>query len=139
MKRRRILSWLNWTVVGGGLSNLMAYWLGGCTGTPKKDGFAEFVRVDVLDESGSVLQDYFAKDPITVIRDPKEKSRVYAVNALCPHQECLVNWKPEKAVFLCPCHGSTFAADGKYLQGPANKDLQTFPAKLEGEMVWVKA
>jgi cytochrome b6-f complex iron-sulfur subunit len=140
MKRRHILSWLNWTLLGGGLSGLLSTWLAGCTGGPKKNGgFAEFVRLDVLDESGYILQDYFAKEPIVAVRDPKDKNVIHAVNALCTHQGCLVNWHKDKQVFLCPCHGSSFAADGKYLQGPTNKDLQTFPAKIEGSSVWVKA
>jgi cytochrome b6-f complex iron-sulfur subunit len=134
MKRRQVLGWLNWFAMGSGLSAFLA----SCGGS-NKGGFDQFVRLDVLDESGSILKDYFAKDPIIVVRDPKDKNTVHAVNALCTHQGCLVNWNKDKQVFICPCHGSSFAADGKYLQGPANKALDTFPAKIEGPNVLVKA
>ncbi len=154
MKRRQFLSWLNWrwltgswltgswvtgSLLGGGLFSGLSIWLTSCKGSPAKDGFAEFVRLDVLDESGFILQDYFAKDPITVVRDPQDQNVIHAINAFCTHQKCLVNWNKDKKVFICPCHGSTFGADGKYLQGPANQSLQTFPAKIEGKSVWVKA
>lgn len=140
MDRRRLLAWFGWGSLGVWLSGVSA-WLTGCAPKSGEDaeGFARFVNLAVLDESGSILQDYFAKDPVVVVRDPEDKNVIYAVNALCTHQKCLVNWRPDKAVFVCPCHGSTFAPDGKYLQGPAQKGLETFPTKIHEEDVWVKA
>jgi cytochrome b6-f complex iron-sulfur subunit len=127
MKRRR---WL---------MGLFTAFLAACQNKGTKDGFAEFVSVAVLDEAGSVLQDYFSKDPIVVVRDPQDPNVIHAVNAFCTHQRCLVNWDKAQKVFICPCHGSTFGADGKYLQGVATQPLQTFPAKIDGKSVWVKA
>ena len=46
-----------------------------------------------------------------------------ALDATCPHQGCSVNFVSAGAGFACPCHGSTFAADGKVLQGPATRNL----------------
>jgi cytochrome b6-f complex iron-sulfur subunit len=140
MKRRRLLNWLGWGSLGTWLSGVIPF-LTSCTPKSGEDaeGFARFVSLPVLDEAGSVLQDYFAKDPVIVVRDPENKNVIYAVNALCTHQQCLVNWQPDKAVFVCPCHGSTFAPDGKYLQGPARNGLETFPTKVRENEVWVKA
>jgi cytochrome b6-f complex iron-sulfur subunit len=140
MDRRRLLNGLGWGSLGAIVSGLSA-WLAGCTPKSGEDaqGFAQFVNLAVLDESGHILKDYFAKDPVLVVRDPQDKNVIRAVNALCTHQQCLVNWKADKAVFVCPCHGSTFAPDGKYLQGPAKSGLQTFPAKVKDGEVWVKA
>lgn len=140
MDRRRLLTWLGWGSLGALLAGVTT-WLAGCSPKSEEDGegFARFVSLAVLDESGSILQDYFAKDPVVVVRDPEEKNVIYAVNALCTHQQCLVNWKADRSVFVCPCHGSTFGPDGKYLQGPAKQDLQTFPTKIRDEDVWVKA
>ncbi|WP_414546376.1 ubiquinol-cytochrome c reductase iron-sulfur subunit [Nostoc sp. CCY0012] len=39
--------------------------------------------------------------------------------------------------FVCPCHDSKFAPDGKMLGGPATVALQTYIAKLEGGDVLV--
>ncbi|NJN49552.1 MAG: ubiquinol-cytochrome c reductase iron-sulfur subunit [Alkalinema sp. RL_2_19] len=140
MNRRRLLAWLGWGSLGTILTGV-ASWLTGCAPNSGEDaeGFARFVDLAVLDESGSILQDYFAKDPVIVVRDPKDENVIHAVNALCTHQRCLVNWQKDKSVFVCPCHGSTFAPDGKYLQGPASDPLQTFPTKIQDQEVWVKA
>jgi cytochrome b6-f complex iron-sulfur subunit len=140
MDRRRVIAGLGWGSLGAIFAGLTG-WLTGCRpkGVEDAEGFARFVELAVLDESGSILQDYFAKDPVMVVRDPKDKNVIHAVNALCTHQQCLVNWQQEKSVFICPCHGSTFAPDGKYLQGPAKSGLQTFPTKIKDGDVWVKA
>jgi cytochrome b6-f complex iron-sulfur subunit len=137
MDRRRVIAGLGW----GSLGAMLAGWLSGCRpqGGEDAEGFARFVELAVLDESGAILQDYFAKDPVMVVRDPQDKNVIHAINALCTHQQCLVNWQKEKSVFICPCHGSTFAPDGKYLQGPAKTGLQTFPTKIKDGDVWVKA
>jgi cytochrome b6-f complex iron-sulfur subunit len=62
-----------------------------------------------------------------------------AVNATCSHQGCVLKWQPAKKALVCPCHGSTFGADGKVLQGPATRALATYPVLIEGQDVWVKA
>jgi cytochrome b6-f complex iron-sulfur subunit len=139
MQRRRLLNWLRWTGLGAIFPALLGT---GCQPNSGEDnqGFAYFVDLPVLDEEGFILQDYFAKVPVLAVRDPQDKNVVRAVNALCSHEQCLVNWKKEKGVFVCPCHGSTFGPDGKFLQGPADgKPLQTFPTKIEGQELWVKA
>jgi cytochrome b6-f complex iron-sulfur subunit len=140
MDRRRVIAGLGWGSLGAILAGLTG-WLTGCRsqGGADAEGFARFVELAVLDESGAILQDYFAKDPVMVVRDPQDKNVIHAVNALCTHQQCLVNWQKEKSVFVCPCHGSTFAPDGKYLQGPVKSGLQTFPTKVKDGDVWVKA
>ena len=45
-----------------------------------------------------------------------------AISLTCTHQGCTVK-RQENGQFLCPCHGSLFAADGKVLSGPAQQDL----------------
>lgn len=49
-----------------------------------------------------------------------------------------MNWEQNQKSFVCPCHDSKFAPDGKVLGGPATKPLQTYTAKLEGGNVLVK-
>ena len=56
-----------------------------------------------------------------------------AVNAVCPHAGCVVNWSAENPAkaFGCPCHGSIFTVDGKVVQGPATKPLARYQVKLQ--------
>ena len=41
----------------------------------------------------------------------------------CSHIGCGLKYNKIEDVFECPCHGSTFTADGKLLDGPAVKDI----------------
>jgi menaquinol-cytochrome c reductase iron-sulfur subunit len=36
-----------------------------------------------------------------------------AFNVVCPHAGCFVDYMASKDSYLCPCHNSTFALDGK--------------------------
>jgi len=49
-----------------------------------------------------------------------------AVNLICTHKGCTVEVNGNK--FVCPCHGSEYALDGKVTEGPAKKDLKTYNA-----------
>ncbi len=51
----------------------------------------------------------------------------YALSARCPHLGCIVNFDAALDRFKCPCHGSTFDLSGKWLSGPARKDLKRLP------------
>ena len=48
-----------------------------------------------------------------------------AISLTCTHQGCTVQMA-EDGKFHCPCHGAVFAADGKVLKGPAQRDLSKF-------------
>ncbi|BDA70459.1 UDP-galactopyranose mutase [Calothrix sp. PCC 7716] len=48
-----------------------------------------------------------------------------AISLTCTHQGCTVKMADD-GKFHCPCHGAVFAADGKVLKGPAERDLAKF-------------
>ncbi|MEA5580417.1 FAD-dependent oxidoreductase [Nodularia harveyana UHCC-0300] len=48
-----------------------------------------------------------------------------AISLTCTHQGCTVKQAGD-GNFHCPCHGAVFAADGKVLKGPAERDLPKF-------------
>ena len=48
-----------------------------------------------------------------------------ALSSICTHRKCKLDAEADKT-FYCPCHGSTFDADGKVTEGPARRDLPAF-------------
>lgn len=51
----------------------------------------------------------------------------------CPHLGCKLNFDSERELIVCPCHQSKFTLQGKFLEGPAKKDLRKIPFKLKEE------
>ena len=51
---------------------------------------------------------------------------VRALYRVCTHLGCLYEWKDQTFRFECPCHGSKFHKDGKYIEGPAPRSLDQF-------------
>lgn len=64
---------------------------------------------------------------IAVYRAPDGSLREFS--ALCPHLGAAVCWNSAEKTWDCPAHGSRFGADGKVLNGPANRGLR--PAKAD--------
>lgn len=62
-------------------------------------------------------------NPIAVYRD--KSGKLYSSSAVCVHLGCIVQWNGEEKTFDCPCHGSRFTYEGKVVNGPANKDLES--------------
>ena len=57
---------------------------------------------------------------------------VVAFGPQCTHLGCAYHWEEGKNEFLCPCHSSLFALDGKVLSGPAPRPLDRYDVKLQG-------
>lgn len=53
----------------------------------------------------------------------RERSRLCALFARCPHLGCTINWFPGLNIFKCPCHGSQFYSNGVNFAGPAPRSL----------------
>lgn len=64
-------------------------------------------------------------------------SSITAFSPLCTHLGCAYGWQASQAAFVCPCHGSKFAADGKVISGPARRPLDQYDVKIEGTRLWL--
>jgi menaquinol-cytochrome c reductase iron-sulfur subunit len=63
--------------------------------------------------------------------------QVFSTN--CSHLGCPVRWFPESELFMCPCHGGTFHADGTRASGPPPRGLYVYPFKVEKGELWINA
>jgi glycine/D-amino acid oxidase-like deaminating enzyme/nitrite reductase/ring-hydroxylating ferredoxin subunit len=105
-------------------------------------GFANFVKenVDVVKEffkkrfSVSELPEIadlapgearlvkYEAESIALYKD--EQGKLHAIDPVCPHAKCMVDWNNAEKSWDCPCHGSRFSYDGALLTGPSVKGLE---------------
>jgi len=57
---------------------------------------------------------------------------IVAFGPQCTHLGCAYHWEESKNEFLCPCHSSLFAVDGKVVSGPAPRPLDRYDVKVQG-------
>lgn len=65
-----------------------------------------------------------------------EKFQVFAIN--CAHLGCPVRWFEESQLFMCPCHGGVYYADGSRASGPPPRGLFEYEFKIESNELFVK-
>jgi len=59
-----------------------------------------------------------------VRRETNSQFKVFAIN--CAHLGCPVRWFPQSQLFMCPCHGGVYYADGARASGPPERGLFTY-------------
>lgn len=62
----------------------------------------------------------------TLIVACTEATSFVACSAICPHKGCKVVYEHDAKEFVCPCHDSRFALDGRVLKGPAKTPLKSY-------------
>lgn len=77
------------------------------------------------------------KVPAYVRRAATGELTVFAIN--CAHLGCPVRWFAESQLFMCPCHGGVYYADGSRASGPPERGLFTYPMKIEGGKLLIDA
>lgn len=78
-----------------------------------------------------------AKVPAYVRCSVEGELTVFAIN--CAHLGCPVRWFSESQLFMCPCHGGVYYADGSRASGPPERGLFTYERKVEGGKLLIKA
>ncbi len=64
--------------------------------------------------------------------------KLCVLSAVCPHLGCSVQWQSGKNQFVCPCHGASFAPDGRRLGGPAPRGMDSLPTQVQNNRLMVK-
>jgi Rieske Fe-S protein len=67
----------------------------------------------------------------------QDEFQVFAVN--CAHLGCPVRWFPQSQLFMCPCHGGAYYADGSRASGPPERGLFTYDHKISNGQLQIDA
>jgi len=78
-----------------------------------------------------------AEVPCWVRRIDSRTFQVFAIN--CTHLGCPVRWFQESRLFMCPCHGGAFYADGGRAAGPPPRGLYVYEHKVQNGELHIKA
>ena len=70
-------------------------------------------------------------------RDSATQFIAFAVN--CTHLGCPVRWEQGAQLFLCPCHGGVYYADGEVAAGPPPLPLPRYPVRINNGQVEILA
>lgn len=63
--------------------------------------------------------------------------QVFAIN--CAHLGCPVRWFPQSELFMCPCHGGVYYADGARASGPPERGLFEYSYKVMNNELHIDA
>ena len=60
----------------------------------------------------------------------REQFVIFAMN--CAHLGCPVSWFPQSGLFMCPCHGGVYYANGERASGPPPRGLLPVRLAIQG-------
>jgi nitrite reductase/ring-hydroxylating ferredoxin subunit len=69
-----------------------------------------------------------AQIPCWVRRTEEGDFQIFSVH--CTHLGCPVRWFSGAELFMCPCHGGVFYADGRRAAGPPPRDLYRYEHRV---------
>ncbi len=75
--------------------------------------------------------------PCWVRRVSGSTFQVFAIN--CAHLGCPVRWFAQSELFLCPCHGGAYYANGARASGPPERGLFEYDHKIDGGSLMISA
>ncbi len=93
--------------------------------------------VDYRNPSATPLDGQTGTLPCWVRRIAGERFQVFAIN--CAHLGCPVHWFAQSKLFLCPCHGGVYYADGSRAAGPPPRGLFEYRHKISGGQLMISA
>ena len=121
-------------VVGPALEKKKGHWVG----VSKVDALpiGEPVDLNFADPHEASFLRQTVQRSCWAVRHSSQAMSVFS--PICPHLGCRYDWRPQSHTFVCPCHGSVFALDGKVLAGPAPRPLDTLPKEIRNGELFVE-
>lgn len=126
--RRRLFSYLGWALAG--LATAGMSWITGrfMSGSPSPASNLEPSVFGPPEEHpvGAVTK----KGRVVLFRDA---GGFWAVTAVCSHLGCQPAFDVQQNMFVCPCHGSRFDAEGRVLAGPATGNMSLAALRYDSQ------
>jgi menaquinol-cytochrome c reductase iron-sulfur subunit len=85
-------------------------------------------KVTFLDPSPLKWAGVTAKTAAWLQRNGEDQFVAFAMN--CTHLGCPVHWLQDAGLFMCPCHGGVYYADGQVAAGPPPHALFKYPVRI---------
>jgi arsenite oxidase small subunit len=105
----------------------------------------DIVSIDALKEDVPVAFNYPDASSPALLVQLRESAvggvgpdkRIVAFSRLCTHKGCPVAYRPERKLFICPCHWSSFdpAKAGQMVIGQGSEPLPQIALELNGKTV----
>jgi len=92
--------------------------------------------VNFIDADPKPYAGVTAKTGAWVRRNEKNDFTAFAIN--CTHLGCPVRWEKNADLFMCPCHGGVYYADGTVAAGPPPRPLTKYEVRVYNENVQIK-
>ena len=67
-----------------------------------------------------------------------ETGKFHVLSTRCTHLGCPVTWFEQSGLFMCPCHGGVYYADGAKAAGPPPRDLYSLPHRVRGNRLQIR-
>jgi menaquinol-cytochrome c reductase iron-sulfur subunit len=91
------------------------------------------VKVSFLDPSPLAWAGVTARTAAWLRRVGEDNFVAFALN--CTHLGCPVRWLDGAKLFMCPCHGGVYYADGDVAAGPPPHALFKYPVRVRNGQV----
>jgi Rieske Fe-S protein len=75
---------------------------------------------------------------VWVRRQGESDKGITVLSSICPHLGCPINWHPDQAEFICPCHGGIFNADGQHTGGPPPRSMDPLEFEVRAGRLYVR-
>jgi menaquinol-cytochrome c reductase iron-sulfur subunit len=66
-----------------------------------------------------------------------QRFQIFAIN--CAHLGCPVRWFPQSSLFMCPCHGGAYYADGSRASGPPERGLFEYRYRVKDGTLFIES
>ena len=119
----------------------------------QSNGFLRVATLDSVPDDGVARQfpvvadrtdawNIYLNEPVGAVYLRREEGSkvVQALNAICPHAGCFIDFNADAGEFQCPCHDSSFTADGARIDPdncPSPRDMDSLEVETKDGGVWV--